>query len=68
MCGLLRTPTDIMCDDPSQQALSTHTQIIFEMSVFFMHNDFIYRYPLLVTWLNFAIIFAENNGPKCWQR
>lgn len=58
-CAIHRTTTNVR--------LSTHTQIIFEMSVFFMHDDFIYRNPLLISRLNFTVIFTQDNRPECWQ-
>lgn len=44
------------------------TQIILEVSVFLVHDDFIHRYPLLVARLHFTVVFSQHDRPQRRQR
>lgn len=33
-----------------------------------MHDDFIHRYPLLVSRFHFAVVFAQHDRPERRQR
>lgn len=43
------------------------TQIILEMSVFLMHDDFVHRNALLVARFNFPIVLAKHHRPQSRQ-